>query len=305
MDTVELVQITEDILDSSTVEEPETLWSSVTTYGDGAEVYRVVSGVHQGFVSAQPGNTNHVPETDTDFVWWIPTGPTNRWAALDQAANTYAERADSLEYVLQLPAYERADTLYLSGLTGLTVEVVVEDPIDGVVVDESYSLSSTAGILDEFDWSFAAIVRESEILIRDLTRGAGSKITIRVLNEGGTARLGNIALGVAEPMGGTRWGANVSSRDYSVEQENDFGEELTVQRGFRKLANLTVLVENRLFSYVVAKLNGMRARQHLYIGDDRFAPLVILGRYEEYALEMSLPPDLSVLSLRLKSLVQE
>lgn len=304
MEVARILPVTDAILVSSSVAETETLWNSGTGYANAARVYRVIDGVHQAFVSQQGSNTNHVPEDDTTGTWWKPDGPTNRWAALDTAMGSVTTATGAINYVFQIPASERINVVYLAGLAGASVRVVMTDPYAGVVVDRTVSLSDPGNVLDHFDYCFNEVTRFDELLFTNLSRGAGALISITVEETGEPVGVGTIVFGFAERLGGTQWGADISNRDYSVEGENDFGDEVIIRRGFRKLVGLNVLVENRVLAAVVRKLNGLRATLTLFIGDERYDCLTVLGRYESYRVAMSLPPDLSVLAIQTKSLTQ-
>nr|QQZ50317.1 hypothetical protein JKL49_00890 [Phenylobacterium glaciei] len=128
MKIVRPVTITDAVLTSSSVTEPETLWSGATTYGLSAAVYRVIDNVHQRFVSLQAGNLNKIPEALTSSTWWQATGATNRWACFDETVGSLTTRASSIAMTLALPGTERADTLYLAGLAAATCRVQVSDP---------------------------------------------------------------------------------------------------------------------------------------------------------------------------------
>lgn len=303
MEIARIIPVTESILVSSTVAEAETLWSGATTYGNSARVYRLIDGVHQAFVSQQALNTNHIPETDNG-TWWKSDGPTNRWAAIDTAMGSVTTGTGTISYTFQLPANERVDVVYLAGLVGAQVQVVMEDPYEGVVVDKTVSLSDPGNILDHYDYCFNEVTRFTELLFTNLSRGAGATITVTITEEDEPVAVGTIVFGFAERIGGTQWGAEVSNRDYSAEIENDFGDEVIVRRGFRKLAAMQVVVENRVFDAVTAKLNALRGTLTLFIGDSRFSSLVILGRYESYRMAMELGDERSLLSIQTKSLVQ-
>lgn len=296
------VAIAGGVLAASNVAESETAWSAVTTYGAGAAVYDVDDdGVHQRYVSAQASNTNHDPTTD-DGTWWEATGPTNRWAMFDGAYQTRTTRADEVAVTLALPADERMNVLWLGNLSGTEAAVTVTDDDEGVVHDETYSLVSVSGINDEYDWAFEPIERVRELVLEDLPPYAGTTIDVSVTETGETVAVGALVVGFAKVLGDTRWEGAVGIRDYSVKDEDAFGNLVPIERAYRKTASLTAILRNDAMEDVANNLTDYRARPALWIGSARYAPFVIWGFVKDWNIEASLPPDRSLLSLNLEGL---
>lgn len=287
-------------LTSSNVAETETLWAVGTTYALDAAVYVVESGIHARYVSLQNSNLAKVPADEP--TWWRYEGATNRWAMFDETASSLTTNAEAIVVAIQLPVTERADVLYLQGLEGRTVRVQVEDPTDGLVYDETVSLSDPGTITDPYAWLFDPVAYKTELLVPDLPNGAGSLITVRIANTGGTAACGNLVVGYRQVIGKTRWGVKTEIRDYSVFSEDDFGNRVLVPRAYRKIASAEILVENRIKDAVETLLAGCRASVRLYIFDEGYTTLAVLGT-ARWSNAMALPPLYSVNSIQAESIV--
>lgn len=298
MDIVRPVTVTDAVLTASNVAETPTLFSLATNYGAGALVYVVESNVHQGYTSAQAANLNHPPTTD-DGTWWIATGPTNRWAMFDDASNSVTTNATSIAVTLALPASERMNVVWLAGLLGRTVQVEVTDATAGPVYDETFSLADTAGITDWYSWLFDPVSYKTELLVTDLPSGAGSTLDVTVNFPGDTAAIGNLVTGLRKYIGRTRWGVQTEIRDYSVFEDDAFGNRVLIERAYRRLASGQVLVENRVKDAVERLLADCRAAARLYIFDEDYTTLVVFG-LARWANEMSLPPSYSVNSIQIE-----
>ena len=302
MKIVRPVTITDAVLTSSSVTEPETLWSGATTYGLSAAVYRVIDNVHQRFVSLQAGNLNRVPEAATSSTWWQATGATNRWACFDETVGSLTTRASSIAMTLALPGTERADTLYLAGLAAATCRVQVTDPLAGAVFDRTVSLTDPGGVTDWYAYFLEPVRRDTELVITDLPPGAGSTLTLTLTDTGATVALGVVVAGFSQDIGGTRWGAQLGIRDYSVKADDAFGNQYVLERAFRKKASFAVVIDNRLLDSVIATLTEGRASLRLYIGSGAYASTVVLGFFKDFNVEMSQPPNRSLCSLELESI---
>lgn len=285
-------------LTSTNVAETEAAWSGVTTYALGDAVYRVIDGIHQRFVSKQNGNTNKTPEVEP--TWWSNPGPTNRWAMFDNTISTQTTNADHIEVVVDVPTTDRIDTVYLAGLEGVSARIKVEDPSAGLVHDVTYSLADVAGIANWYDWLFEPVAYVPELLVVDLPNGAGSTVTVRINAPGGTAACGALVIGYRKKLGNTEWGVKTEIRDYSKFLEDDFGNRDLIEGAYRKLASCTVLLENRFKDAVERELTGCRAKVRLYILDEDYTTLALLGT-ARWAVEMSRPPNLSLCSLQIES----
>lgn len=297
---VEPVVLNSTSVTASSLTETTAAWAGGTTYAADAEVYRVVDGIHQKFVSLQASNTGHTPEAEPD--WWADAGPTNAWAFADETVSTVSTDADEIEIEVTVPATERADVLYAAGLTGLSIRLQVEDPIAGPVFDETRNLSDPAAITDWWKFFNAALTYLDEVVFSDLPSGAGSVMTVTVANAGGTAGVGVLYPGFRVALGNARWDWTTSIRDYSGFVDDDFGNRVLIPRAYRKLASGQVLLENRVKDSVERLLASARAAVRLYIVDDAYTSLTILGT-AQWAVEMSLPPSRSLCSLQLESVV--
>lgn len=300
MDLVRPVSIDTTTLASSNVTESESAWSSGTTYALGAAVYRVIDGIHERFTSLQNSNLNHIPEDSP--TWWLDEGPTNKWAMFDASVSTQTTRADNIAVTVNVPATERIDVVYLAGLTGVSVRIQITDAIAGAVYDQTFSLADSAGIGDWYSYFMDEPVYLTELLVTDLPNGAGSVLTVTVTNTGSTAACGALVTGFRKSMGGAQWGWTTEIRDYSVFQEDAFGNRVLVPRAYRRLANGRAIIDNRLKDAIETLLADCRASVRLYIIDEDYRSLVILGT-SRWSVDMSMPPNMSLCSLQLESVV--
>lgn len=291
MKTVRPITINASVLTSTSVPQVEALWSSGTTYSLGQAVYVIVGNVRQRFVSAQGSNLNHNPATD-DGTWWTDEGPTNAWAMFDDTSTTVTSDADDIEVVLALPAGERADVVYLAGLTGVSVRVRVTDPLAGPVYDQTHSLADVSGVASWPDWLWLPLAFKTELLVSDLPNGAGSTLTVTINHPGETATCGTLVCGQRRTLGDTAWDAEIEIRDYSRWIENDFGDRVLVEGAYRKLMNATAILPNTALESVVRELISGRAQARLYIADERYTPLVIFGT-ARWKTRLDGPPDIS------------
>lgn len=131
MNVIPPITITDALLTSSTIAEPDTgeaVYSAGTTYGLGAVV--ISTTTHLKYTSLQAGNLGHplsaaiaqgVVPTAAD--WWVMSGPTNKWAMFDLMRSTASIAPLALTAVVT-PGV-RVDALGLHGLAADAVLVTV------------------------------------------------------------------------------------------------------------------------------------------------------------------------------------
>ena len=135
MRVIKPVQITEDLLISSSVAEPSgsdpAAWSNSVSYVVDDFVY--VAATHRVY-KCIANNTGTDPVVNSALptpTAWTDYGPTNRWAMFDQEVNTQSTGDSPLSVVLQ-PGIVNA--IALLELVGTQAVVTMRDELGGAVV---------------------------------------------------------------------------------------------------------------------------------------------------------------------------
>lgn len=140
MDIIKPVTVSNSILTSSNVTEDDySVWSSSTTYADGANVI-VVGTTHKVYESLVNSNLNNDPTTD-DGTNWLELGATNRWKAFDQKIADQVSNTDTIEYQFN-DANSNITSLSMFGLSGTSCNVTVTD---GDLVNTTYTVTVASG----------------------------------------------------------------------------------------------------------------------------------------------------------------
>lgn len=140
MDIIKPVTVSNSVLTSSNVTEDDySVWSSSTTYADGANVI-VVGTTHKVYESLVNSNLNNDPTTD-DGTNWLELGATNRWKAFDQKIADQVSNTDTIEYQFN-DANSNITSLSMFGLSGTSCNVTVTD---GDLVNTTYTVTVASG----------------------------------------------------------------------------------------------------------------------------------------------------------------
>lgn len=283
------------LVSSNVPEDDYDAWDSGTTYGQGDRV--IDTTTHRVYESVQASNSAHDPVTD-DGSWWIDIGSTNRWAMFDGVVNAQTVNADSIEVVIQTTG--RQNSLALFNVDADELQIVVTDPVDGEVYDETYSLTSDSGITDWYSWFFEPIERATEFSVIDLPAYTGATIAITLTGAGEVA-CGECVIGYARSIGDAQYGAGIGITDYSIKTFDDFGNASVVERAFSRRADFAVMVENSFVDQLMKLLAVYRATPIVYRGAAQFRSTLVYGFYRDFRIEIAYP-EISICTMEIEGL---
>jgi hypothetical protein len=270
---------------------------AIITTGSQSGTHTATAQIHKVYESLQASNTgNYPPSSDT---WWLDCGSTNRWKMFDTSVTSQSSAADSLE--VSLEATGRVNTVALLNVSAATARVVMTDDVDGVIYDETKTLSSDSGITDWYAYFFEPIVRATDALFSDLPPYADAQIDITLTDTGNAVLCGAALAGLAREIGGTQYGASFGIQDYSVKQRNDFGDYTILERAFNKRGVWAVFVDNDIVDELAKILAEYRATPTLYIGSDDFTSMYIFGFFKDFSIAIAYPEH-SICNLELEGL---
>lgn len=288
------------MVSSSVPENDYTAWDSGTTYGLGDTVIYVAADTHWIVESLQAGNTAHTPTGASADTWWLLVGNTNRWAMFDGMVQSQTSAADEIAVTLTSTA-ARVDSVALFNIDCAEARVTVTDATDGVVYDETVSMVSPSGITDWYAYFFEPITRITDYVFTELPPYLSSEIDVTLTDAGGTAKCGACVIGLSREIGGTQYGAQTGIQDYSIKQQDDFGNYSILERAYNKRAVFQIMVENGLIDELQIILAGYRATPVVYVGTDLYASTMIYGYYKDFSVVISYP-TVSILSIELEGL---
>ena len=290
------IAITESLLTSSNVAETVAAWSSLTTYASGAQVRRAVGGIQRVCTSLQ--NTNQDKDPATETAWWSVGAPTNRYAMFDGSPGSQTSNAD--EIVVTFATTGLVNTIALQNVDADTVRIVQTDLVEGDVYDETFSMVSDSGITDPWAYATTPITRIADLTLIELKPYAASSLTVTASNPGGIAKVGECVPAWLRRYGGTRWGGTIGVQDYSIKEADGYGGYDVVERAFAKRMTLQVLVENAMIDTVVDDLTKLRATSTLFVGDQDYGALALVGFVKDWSIELG--PTISLLNIEIESL---
>lgn len=274
------------LVSSNVAEADYGAYNPATEYGLGDRVIVVAADVHLVYESLQAANTGHTPADEP--AWWLEIGATNRWKMFDGSFNSQTTNADAIEAVLQQS--ERVNSVTLLNISAAEVQITVTDPVDGVVYDETESLVYDSGVNDWYAYFFEPIIRRGDFFTGDLPAYAAAEVAITLTAAGETVACGEVILGLAREIGKVEYGgASVGIRDFSVKDQNDFGDYTIVERAFSRRGSFNFWVDGGLTDELVRLLSLYRATPIVYVGIDRYRSTIVYGFFRDFSVVIAYP----------------
>jgi hypothetical protein len=277
---IPVVTMTDALLTSSTIAENDhPVWSSGTTY---ALNDNVIKG-HKIWIATQGSNLNHDPETD-DGAWWSEGLATNRWKVFDGYIQDQASQATSMAW--EITPAQNITAVSFFNLDADSVTVTQTDPTAGVVYDETIDLTETSAVFDGWSYFFGAIVTRSNLCLTDLLPYPAAVLDITVTNTGGTAKLGQLAIGYYEELGITSDQVPIGIDDYTRLNEDEFGRTSPAIRGYARTASPMIMVDTPRIRYLERIVAAQRGLPTVWAFDTRHADndLVYIGYFRRFSM---------------------
>lgn len=282
MRVIEPIAVTDANLTSSTIAETDyPAWSGATAYVIGDR--RIYGHV---IYEALTANTNKQP--DQNPLDWLNLGSTNRWRMFDSKVGTQSSATTSMTVVLTTGA---ANSIALVNVDAAYADIVMTDPLAGVVYSRTIRLSSTIISSDWYAYFTDPITARSVFVVTNLPLYTSASISVTVRKESGeTVNLGTLVVGMVRQWGirpSILTGATTGIQDYSRKERDQFGNFLIVERAFAKRARWGIILTHREIDAFQARMAAIRARPAVFIGSDRLDSTVIYGFYRDFSVVIS------------------
>lgn len=281
------ITVTDSVLDSSNVTENDYAeWAGGTTYNTGDKV--IVLSTHRIYESLVNSNTGNDPTTD-DGTKWLNIGATNRWKAFDKTITDQVTNTTSITY--SFSPQSLTNSIAFFNVEATTIQVTVTDPVDGVVYDNTVSLTDNGAVENWYGYFFEPILRKSELVLFDLPNYVSATIDVDIgAGTGNTAKVGQIVFGSQKTLGLTTYGTTIGIQDYSTKDTDAFGNVVITERRFAQLVDYDVKLATSTVRDVQKTLATYRATPLVYSGteDGTYGDLVY-GYYRSFGINISTP----------------
>lgn len=297
MRVIKSVETTDSILTYSNILEDEyPTWVSGTSYTAlGKVIYQ-----HKIYERIVTGGGTTPP--DLDQANWLDDGYTNRYRMFDNTLSSVSSKMGGIEFTLT-PS-QIINGIALLNVSASTVRVVMDDPIEGVVYDNTKELRSSSNVIDYFSYFFAPLLSENleTAIFLDLPSKPTATITVYVSSGSGLAEVGEVVYGVQSVVGRTNYGTAIGITSYSRKNTDEFGKVTVVKRKNSKYADYDIDIDNNNLSSVQRLFSEIDSIPCVFIGNPDMEELVVYGFYKEFKATISFP-TVSKCTLRVEGLI--
>ena len=126
----------------------------------------------------------------------------------------------------------------------------------------------------------------NNLCLTDLPPYSASVLDITVTNTGGTAKLGQLAIGYAEELGTTANQVPLGIEDYTRLNEDEFGRTSPTVRGYARTASPMIMVDTARIRYLERIVAAQRGLPTVWTFDTRYADndLVYIGYFRRFSM---------------------
>lgn len=297
MRVIKSVVTTDAILTYSNIPEDEyPAWVSGTSYTAlGKVIYQ--HKIYQRIVTGA-GTT----PPDLDQVNWLDDGYTNRYRMFDNTLSSVSSKMGGIEFTLT--PNQVVNGIALLNVNASTVRVLMYDPVDGVVYDNTKELRSSSNVNDYFSYFFAPLLSENleTAIFLDLPSKPTANIYVYISSGSGLAEVGEVVYGVQSIVGRTNYGTAIGITSYSRKDTDEFGKVTVVKRKNSKYADYDIDIDNNKLASVQRLFSEIDSIPCVFIGNPEMEELVVYGFYKEFKATISFP-TVSKCTLRVEGLI--
>lgn len=289
MRVVKPITVTDSILTSSTIPEPDASKSEVTwTAGTrllGEQFISIVT--HRVYeVVADPSTTDDpVDGVNANPPTWVNVKPTNKWAMFDGVNSTQSE--DTTQLVVTIEAAQITNSLAGINIDGASsINVTMDDPTAGEVFNEDISMIDNSEVAGWWEYFFSPIINITDFIILNLPLYPESTITVTV--DGATISFGTLVIGNQLVLGISNFGTSVQLLDFSRKETDTFGNTVVTPGRTSKLVNYDFTVQRTKVGYVFNQLSELTGIPSVWVGtDETDDATLVYGYYRDFQNNIS------------------
>jgi len=270
-------------------------WSSTASYSKTNKVVYL----HKVYESLTNTNLNKTPSTSP--LDWLLIGPSNCCAAFDTSYSTSTTATDNL--LFEITGTQICNSLAILNIQAPSKVLTIRmyDADDNLVWSRIPQTDVTE-MTDWYDYFFEPFEEVQDVVFTDLPPYDDFKLEIEI-DGTGSISVGTIILGNFTSLGLTQYGVSLGIRDYSVKEENEFGDIVFVKRGYAKRQEVSVDIRNTDLRKVTKFLTDIRATPTVFIPTDfdKYDALITFGSLEDWNIDIPYDEH-SLLRMEIKGL---
>lgn len=298
MKVIKSIETTDAILTYSNISEDEyPQWVATTAYTATQKVIYE----HKIYERIIAGTTSTTP--DLDQINWSDLGATNKYRMFDNIISSVSSRIGGIEFTLT--PNQVVDGITLLNVNASTVRVVMNDPVEGIVYDQTRELRSSSEVTDYFSYFFAPLVSLTDLntaIFLDLPTRPTATITVYISSGSGLVEVGEVVYGIQSLVGRTNYGTSFGIKSYSRKEIDEFGKVTVVKRKNSKYSEYDIDIDNTNLSFVLRLFQDIDSVPCVFIGNSDMDVLIVYGFYNDFKTTIAYP-TVSKCTLRVEGLI--
>lgn len=298
MRVIKSIVTTDTILTSSNIAEDEyPAWVASTSYNASDRVI-----YEHEIYEAILAHTNTIPP-NLDQTNWLDIGATNRYRMFDNIISSVSSQSGGIEFTLT--PNQSVTSISFLNVNATTVRVVMSDPVEGVVYDQTKVLRTVSGITDYYSYFFSPITTtldSNTAVFLDLPNKPSASITVYVQSGSGLVEVGEVVYGKQTIVGRTNYGTAIGIKSFSRKEVDEFGKVTVIKRKNSKYADYDVDIDNINLSNVQRFFSDIDSVPCLFVGNPDLEELIVYGFYSDFKATISFP-TVSKCTLRVEGLI--
>lgn len=298
MRVIKSIETTDAILTYSNILEDEhPFWGDDTSYN---ALDRVIYE-HKIYERIVAGTTPTPPNLDQSN--WLDLGATNKYRMFDNIMSSVSSRVGGIQFTLT--PNQVVNSIALLNVNASTVRVVMTDPVDGVVYDQTRELRSSSEVTDYFSYFFAPLVSLTDLntaVFLDLPSKPTATITVYISSGAALVEVGEVVYGIQSIIGRTNYGTSIGIKSYSRKDIDEFGKVTVVKRKNSKYCEYDVDIDNTNLVFVQRLFQDIDSVPCVFIGNPDMEELIVYGFYSDFKSTISFP-TVSKCTLRVEGLI--
>jgi len=248
-------------------------------------------------VSAKGGTTYNWESKDADFNYNDSSGYTYTIYETTILATTDLVSSvvnSTLSYVFTVPAGCISVKISLMAKTATDIVWFDTVSLSEVVYNKTTSTLTTIAVVDWYTYFFEPIIRATDIMKTDLAEIgmppiSTASVTIIVTYTAGTAKCGEIVMGLKFELGRMKYNPSIGIIDYSIKSADAFGNYSITTRAYSKRMSCDLVIKNTIVDEVFRQLALYRSTPVVYVGSEVYSALIIYGFYKSFEIVIPYP----------------
>lgn len=198
----------------------------------------------------------------------------------DQGTAAFSQMVPGI--IVQVTPGEITNSAAFMNVSGREIQVIMNDPVDGEVYNQTFDLLSYLGIDTIYAWLFEPLLRDINLVVLGLPSYRNATITA-IITSTTTAKCGAMPIGNEFLIGTTLYDPEYGIKNFSQKATNAVTGAVTITPGaFKSVADLSIIVEPSRFSSVHDKLVSLRDTPAVYIANEDISAMIQFAFYNSF-----------------------